>query len=92
MRPCWPMSTTSNERSLQGKLAAHTSWAQTENRSARTLPARQKFYESFERKVDPEGRMSPADRAKAAESARKAFYTQMALKSAKARRRRGSAR
>jgi hypothetical protein len=84
------MSTTPNERRLQGQIAALTSWAQTENRSARTLPGRQKFYESFERKADPHNKMTPADRAKAAQNLRTLHYKRMALKSARARRRRGA--
>lgn len=42
--------------------------------------------DKFEQGIDPEGKMLPADRAKAAENARKAHYIDMALKSAKARR------
>jgi hypothetical protein len=84
------MSTSPNERRLQGQIAAHTSWGRTENRSARTLPARRKFYESFERKADPDNKMSPKDRAKAAQNLRTLHYQKMAAKSARARRRRGA--
>jgi hypothetical protein len=41
----------------------------------------------FEDQVDPDRTMSGAARAKAAESARKAHFAQLALKSAQARRR-----
>ena len=40
----------------------------------------------FERQVDPEGILDPAERAIRAESAKKAFYSRMALASARARR------
>jgi hypothetical protein len=41
----------------------------------------------FEREVDPEGKLSPQERAKRAEYARRAHMQRLALKSAKARRR-----
>jgi hypothetical protein len=41
----------------------------------------------FEREVDPEGKLSPQERAKWAEYARRAHMQRLALKSAKARRR-----
>jgi hypothetical protein len=43
--------------------------------------------EKFERQVDPDNTLLPAERAKRAENARKAYYQRLALKSAKARRR-----
>lgn len=75
------MSLTSAERSLRAQIAAHDSWAKTENRSARTAKARQAFQDRFltEAGGDP----------KRAEHLRKAFYARMALKSAQTRRRRG---
>lgn len=76
------------ERSLRGQIAAHKSWAHTENRSARTAPARKAALDRFEREVDPEGKLLPAERAQRAEHARKAYFAALALKSAQARRRR----
>lgn len=40
----------------------------------------------FEREVDPTGVLSPQERAKRAECAKRAHYQRMALKSAQARR------
>ncbi|OCB20818.1 hypothetical protein A5674_04165 [Mycobacterium malmoense] len=40
----------------------------------------------FEHEVDPDGQLSPTERAKRAEFARRAYYTRLALKSAQARR------
>lgn len=40
----------------------------------------------FETQVDPEGRLSPAERSRRAEHARKAHFKRLALKSAQARR------
>lgn len=85
------MPLTPTEKSLRGQMAAHTSWAHTEDRAARTANARKAALDRFEREVDPEGVLLPADRAKRAESARKAYFARLALKSAQARRRRNSA-
>jgi hypothetical protein len=82
------MTLTSAELSLCGRKGAHKSWAQTKNRSARTHPARMALLAKFEKQVDPDNELLPVERAKRAESARKAFYAELALKSARARRRR----
>ncbi|WP_254190617.1 hypothetical protein [Nocardia noduli] len=42
----------------------------------------------FDRLVDPDGMLSPEERAYRAEQARKAYYMRLALKSAQVRRRR----
>ena len=73
-------------RSMTAKLAAHESWARTTNRSARTAKARAALQAKFELEVDPDGSLPPAERVRRAEHARKAYYTRLALKSAKARR------
>jgi len=41
------MPLTAQEGQLRGRLAAHASWANTENRAARTLKARQALEEKF---------------------------------------------
>ena len=71
---------------LRASIAAHESWAHTSDRSARTAPARAALMARFEREVDPGGVLPPQERAKRAESARKAYFLRLALKSAKARR------
>ena len=81
-----PDDRTAGERSLHASIAAHASWAQTASRRARTAPARRAMDERFERLVDPDGVMTPADRAAAVENARQAHYRRMALRSAQARR------
>ena len=72
------MPLTATERSLRGKIAVHTSWGNTHDRSARTAPARSGFEAKFleEAGGDPQR----------AESLRKAYFAKLALKSAKARR------
>lgn len=67
--------------STQHRIAALESWAQTTDRNARTQPARDGLMRRFEREVDagdPDGRMSPEDRAKAIEAKRRAHYMRMA--------------
>ena len=82
-----PERLTPSERKLRAQLAAHESWARTDDPSARTAPARRAFLDRFERAVDPEGKLPPQVRARRAESARKAYFARLALKSAQARKR-----
>lgn len=77
-------------RSMRARIGAYESWARTEDRSARTWPARKAALDRFEREIDPDGLLSPQERAKRAEWARKAHMQRVALKSAAARQRRKS--
>lgn len=70
---------TPAERSLRGKIAVETSWANTKDRSARTANARRALEEKFLREAD-------GDHTRAAHL-RKAHFARLALKSAQARRR-----
>jgi hypothetical protein len=81
-----PAKLTSTERRLRAQVAAHESWARTEDPSARTAPGRRAFLDRFEREADPEGVLPPAERARRAEHLRKAHFARMAMKSAQARR------
>ena len=83
-------SLTPTERSLRAQIAAHESWAHTEDRTARTSAARKAALDRFENEVDPEGVLLPEERARRAEHARKAYFLRLALKSAQARKRRAS--
>lgn len=80
------MTLSPAERRLHGYRGAHKSWKQTENRSARTLPARLAMETKFEKQVDPHNQLLPAERARRAAHARKEYYAELALKSARARR------
>jgi hypothetical protein len=80
-----------NDRKLIARVAAHASWAATSDRSARTAPARQANRDRWLNIVDPDGIMPTGEREKRAESARKAHYARMALKSAQVRRERKAA-
>lgn len=76
---------TPKQRSMRAQMASHRSWANTADRKARTEPARQASLNRFERQVDPDGTMDPAERTKRADAARKAHFSAMAYKSARAR-------
>ena len=67
------------------------SWANTEDRTARTAAARAKALRRFEEQVDPDGVLDPVERAVRAEHARKAYMLKLAMASAKARRLRAQA-
>jgi hypothetical protein len=83
-----------SQRQLIGALAAHESWANTPDRTARTAPARRKSPGSVDYwldRLDPERFVAATDdqRHAAAEAARKAHFARLALSSAQSRRRRG---
>jgi hypothetical protein len=78
---------TPSERVLRARMAAHISWAKTEDRSARTAAARRAALGRFEEQVDPDRRLSPSERARRAEHAMRAHMTRLALRSAQVRRR-----
>ncbi|MCP9272779.1 hypothetical protein [Mycolicibacterium arenosum] len=79
---------TPAERTMRARLGAHTSWANTTDRSARTAAAREAALRRFETQVDPEGLLSPEERHRLAEHARKAHMLKLSMAAAKARRRR----
>lgn len=70
--------TTPAERRLAASIAAHESWAATENRAARTAPARRALEQKF---LDEAG----GDPVRA-QSLRRAHFQRLALKSARSRR------
>ena len=58
-------------RSMRGRLGAYTRWANADaqERFAAGYRMRQGLQAKFEREVDPEGKLSPKERAKRAEYA-----------------------
>ena len=74
------------ERSLRARLAAHSMHARHDARET-TTAARAAFLARFEAEVDPNGILSPEERRRRADHARRAYFTRLALASAKARRR-----
>ena len=81
------MSASPQERRLQARMAAHAMHARNDARTV-TANARSAFLDRFDREVDPRNSLSPGERARRAEHARKAYMTRLALKSAQARRKR----
>lgn len=73
-----------SELSLAGRIGAHISWANTEDRAARTAPARAGLDRKFLDQAD-------GDPLKAA-SLRKAHFARLAKKSAETRRKNAAAR
>lgn len=83
---------TPEERTRRARIAAHTRWGKTPDRTAATEAARRGLLAKFEREADPDGVMSPADRAAAAENLRRAHYLRMAAaRAAAAKKRRDTA-
>lgn len=80
------MEMTPAQRSLRSRIAAHTSWANTGDRTARTSNARKASMDRFEKQVDPEGVLPPEERRQRAASAASAHFSRMAMASAAARR------
>jgi hypothetical protein len=68
-------------------MAAHVLHARRDSRE-HTTPARAAFLARFEDEVDPDRVLSPTERERRAEHARKAYFTRLALASARARRQR----
>lgn len=79
---------TPEQRSMRARLAAHSLWAKVEDPRAHTAPARKAAMDRFEREVDPEGTLSPEERARRAEHAKKAYFLKLAMKSSAARKKR----
>lgn len=79
-----------SDRTQIAKLAANTRWARCEDRSAATQAARDGMTRRFERDVDPDGVLAPDELARRVDSARKAHYQRLALKSAQSRRAKAS--
>jgi len=63
------------------RIAAYTRWAHEDDPQAATRPAREAFLARFERQVDPESRLTPAERETRARRAMKAHMIALARKS-----------
>lgn len=77
---------TPAERSLVGRIAVQTSWANTADRTARTEPGRIGLNKKFERQAREMHPDAPeVDVLKAAAALRMAHFARMSLKSAQSR-------
>lgn len=83
-----PSSLTPAERSLRARQAAQTRWGYEDSRegTAAARAASPSNTDYWENKVDPDQSLPPTERRRRAESAKKAYFTGLALKSAIARR------
>src|SRR5437764_15183455 len=79
---------TAEQRVLRARLAAYHLHA-THDPKETTRKAREVFLGRFEREVDPDGVLTPCERARRAEAARRAYFTRLAFQSSRARRRAG---
>lgn len=76
---------TPAERSLRARAAAYKLHSLYDSREL-TANARAAFEDRFAKQVDPDGILPAAERKRRAECARKAYFAELAAKSAKARR------
>jgi hypothetical protein len=86
----WTNARTTTRRhvaDINKRIAAEVSWSRTADRKARTKPARDKFLERFEHEVDPDMKLSPKERQRRAEHAKRAYMLRLAKRSARARKR-----
>lgn len=74
-----------DSRALIARIASHSRWAHCSDPAAATAPAREAFFARFEHDVDPERILTPEERARRAEHAKKAYFLRLALKSAQVR-------
>ncbi len=77
---------SNNDARSRARLGAFAQHARYDTRET-TLAARQAFARRFEREVDPDGVLPEPERLRRAEAAKRAYFQRMALRSAKARRR-----
>jgi hypothetical protein len=77
-------SLTPSQRSLRARAAAHALHAQGRTSTKAGTAA---FLARFEHQVDPDGVLTPVERARRAEHARKSYMASLALKASRVRRR-----
>jgi hypothetical protein len=79
-----------NERSNRARVAAFTMHSRHDVRET-SKPGRDAFLKRFETEVDPQGRLEPEERMRRAVAARRAYFSKLGAKSARARQERRSA-
>ena len=77
-----------HDRAMRGRIGGFV-LAATHDSLEYTARGRAAFLSRFEDEVDPERALPEAERHRRAVAAKKAYFTRLALKSAKARRRQG---
>ncbi|RSM60500.1 hypothetical protein DMH03_17225 [Amycolatopsis sp. WAC 01376] len=81
---------TPKQRVLRAKIAANATWAREPDRVGRMEKVRNAAECRFEKLVDPDGILSPEERARRAANARRSHMQSLALKSAQARAKRSA--
>jgi hypothetical protein len=76
------------DRVLSARLAAHVLHSRYDSKEL-TAPARRAFLDRFEKEVDPDGILPPAERERRAAHLKKAYFVRLALASSRARRKGG---
>jgi hypothetical protein len=79
------------QRRLRAQIAANTRWSK-EDPAANAARGQAGLQTSFEKQVDPDGTLTPAERTRRAEAARKAHMQRLALASARSRSARSASR
>jgi hypothetical protein len=71
---------TPAERTERARTAANARWKNELDRLKATEPGRRAIMERFEKEVDPDNLLSPAERRKRAENARREHLSRIRLK------------
>lgn len=79
-----PSSLTPAQRKLRAQIAANTRWSR-EDPAPGAARGQAGLLARFEREVDPDNTLPPAERARRVESAKKAHFARLALRSARVR-------
>ncbi|MEV0881757.1 hypothetical protein AB0I85_28495 [Micromonospora echinofusca] len=77
---------------ISGRAGGYTSWANTSDPAARMAATWRGRSARFERQVDPDGTMDPAERARRARQAEAAYMARLSLKAAQARKAKAAAK
>lgn len=80
------MGLTPEQRSLQARIAAHTRWAKTHDRTKAAIAGHDALLARFEREVDPDGKLTSEVRTQRAHELYRAHMLRLAAKSAAVRR------
>jgi hypothetical protein len=79
------MPLTPSQRSMRARKAALTSWANTDDPSARARCGTEGLVRRFEREADPDNTLAPDERRRRAKLLFKAHMEGLRLKASKAR-------
>lgn len=84
-------SLTPEQRALRARLAAHESWARTDDRAARTAPARQAMADRFVREAREKfGDLPDDELQRRAHHLRQAHFLRLSMAAARARQARAA--